>query len=873
MNFFCQFKHNVRGLWYNFPMKVYLIIFFTCFTAWVHGQEVDDLEKPQFTAQDATNIARFLQQNKDIKTAVDLTRTAWQMTRSFASNEQLLSQWETAWETPSMPLSAFPTINSHLTAGQFLIQFSDGMNLDDWRLIDLPLIDAFQDNNKRTSASEYFKLYINLPYYWQQLMNNMNPEATWLRIPGYQAPESTQPKNNKATQLYLVLKAVQSDNDLATILTANPWQAPFDRTQVALLRAQYHGTEAQWLALFYDWLELYQLMESSTQLLTMDQQKQFKQVIDITRQLWQNNQAAIDLLDSRIHPLMLLLLDQIPEKFKNPDHFNAALNLLIFDVVWEMDQAADYAGHALRQDIKNNLEICLNLSATQTPNPQPAMGKKQFQSCVADFVNWGSQRATHSSLSGRLQDLDGALALSRALELPHFQIINFLATAATNTEDCKQNMPLQANPVEWTLATESLAWLHDRWPGLMAEWADKNSQMTLLSTGQAINHYPECINPATVLNNQYEQVKTHWLKLKAAITEQLNIYRDTHLANNSQIDFFQPVNQFTSLSAEGITIAPCDVALSCGAFVELPATTALLDLFPNHLKMAQQFGLGTLKLCYEEVSWQNRETEPTHLNNNSIANYTGQLSLQLTGQYNDEKVFTKVIQSDTRHLYLFGENTESVLDMACPLPIVGQQINTQLERGTFGLFPNRLTFLTAQRTNINAVISNNWTAGEQWQIKLADENHSQFLEFDEKATVKQQVNEAFLRHNNAVQQQIYRKLMYSNAARINDSALSLATFEYLTERQLLNKMTQAIFPQYYLQADVRAALKGQQRLMDEAFFKAAFESQSNLLEMLNKGDELLYRHKDLWPSLTPLPAPGNLTDSQQQLQQIIQFSP
>ena len=192
--------------------------------------------------------------------------------------------------------------------------------------------------------------------------------------------------------------------------------------------------------------------------------------------------------------------------------------------------------------------------------------------------------------------------------------------SAQSDAACQKRLRIQANPIEWTLAAESMAWLHDRWPGLVSAWADKNQLVKLLKTGQNIYHNPDCLQVNTALQSQFETVRSQWLKLKAAIHDQLKIYRDNHLAENSQIDFFQPVNQYTQLASEGITITPCDVAKACGAFVELPASTALLDLFPNHLKMAQQFGLGELKLCYDQVEWNNRQTEPTHLNNNSIAN-------------------------------------------------------------------------------------------------------------------------------------------------------------------------------------------------------------------------------------------------------------
>ena len=233
---------------------------------------------------------------------------------------------------------------------------------------------------------------------------------------------------------------------------------------------------------------------------------------------------------------------------------------------------------------------------------------------------------------------------------------------------------------------------------------------------------------------------------------------------------------------------------------------------------------------------------PTHLDNNKIANFEGQLALSLKGKFQDKDVFSKQLYSDQNHIYLFGENNEEVLNTACPLPLVGQQINTTLDRGTFGLLPNRLTFLTASKIDINSVIRSNWS---NWLTQLNGD--SGFTYFDEMSAVKTSLNDAFLQKVNHLQQEIYRKLIANNLSRSNDSALSKATFDFITHRKLLDRMAAALYPQLLAaNPQLQAATKGQQRLVDMQYFRQAFQAQINVADMLIKGDENFQQHQSAW---------------------------
>jgi hypothetical protein len=293
----------------------------------------------------------------------------------------------------------------------------------------------------------------------------------------------------------------------------------------------------------------------------------------------------------------------------------------------------------------------------------------------------------------------------------------------------------------------------------------------------------------------------------------------------------------------------------------------LLNLFPNHLKLAEQFGLGQLEICYDQVQWQHRKPTPTHLDNNKIANFEGQLSIQLNGRFRDEIVFTKTLLSEQRHVYLFGENNQETLDTSCPLPIIGKQINTTLDRGTFGLLPNRLTFLAAQKVDINAVMRNNWA---QWQT-LLNAQPNEFNQYNEMNEIKTALNDAFLQKVNELQQQIYRKLITNNQSRTTDSALSKAVFEYTTHRKLMSHMTRGLYPQSYAsRPTLQAAISGNNRLVDMTFFREAFENQINVADMIKAGDDIFNMHQSTWGAINQ--AESLIHNTMEQLQQIKTFS-
>jgi len=816
----------------------YLIGLLLLLTGYAHGQ---DSELNLVTAQ---QVADHLRSEYPMAKAVYLTQMASQLSNSFASTEQLQQQWQQALAHPVVEPNQFTQINSHALMAQSLIQYTNGMNLNRWRQVSLPWQPTLPATTDQPLAAQTFNTWANLSYFWRQLMTDSGRSNMSLWLDWLDGEASAQPPVAvKAPALLPILRKLSANNQLPT-----PWPDRgiefLDELTIALLRQAKHHQDQQLLPLAYDWIEIYQLLELNDHLLTADEQQHLSQLIQLVSAYWLENESAVNQIDSQLHQLLTDLLLELPLKFKNPDHINIDLNQQIFKQLTGISSPSAYFNHPLRQSIQENLEVCLNLSVRQPPEPPEPIDSNQFISCLNDFVLWGTVTAQSAELASNLIRLDNVGSINRALDLPSFQIINNLTMQAAGEVECQQQLTPHSNAVEWLLAAETVSWFHDRWPALMADPTHQSLLQSLLNQGQQLHRYPDCLNQAKPLNQQLQLLTTKWEKLKAEINNQVKAYTQTELTAGNDIDLFKSTDQQTQYIPSDMMIKACDVTTACGAFESFTPSAELLSLFPNHLRLAEQFGLGELSICYDQVQWVNRKTAPTHLDNNKIANFSGQLSVKLIGRYQEQTVFTQNLISDQQHVYLFGENNQETLDMSCPLPIIGKQINTTLDRGTFGLLPNRLTFLTAQKTDINAVLRNNWS---RWQSKVINQPEENFTAFNDMNEVNNALNDAFLLHVNAIQQQIYRKLIANNLSRSNDSALSKAVFEFLTHRRLLSHMTTGMYPQLYAeQSNIRSALAGKNRLVDMQFFRQAYQSQMNVMDMMVLGDENLASHSFDW---------------------------
>ncbi len=812
-----------------------------------------DQARSTLNAEDAEAVAQFIKSQYGVGKAVYLTRIAEQLSLSFASQDQMQTHWQQALQEPVPSPHNMSQINTHALMAQVLIQYSNGMTLNRWRQVDLAPFKPLPPLTEQLSNSQIFYIWLNLNHYWHDILQRLTAQSStaWLGITELpQASPNSIELDNQLQQTLVFVDSLNKENSTTeqdhTLVNkikdfSQQWSS-WTPLSAVFLRQSLHQNRKLWLAWAYDWIEIYQRIELSPHLLTATEQQALQKYITASQVLWSNRQAIIEARDKNIFPLLQAVFEQLPAKFKNPDHFDLTINNQILALAIGLNNPDDYFTQPLRDQIQKNLEVCLNLSTHIPPNPERPIADHQFESCLRDFIDWAQVQAFDTGLAGQLTTLDNPVSMARVLDMAAPQIINYLPAQAVEDKNCLDQFSLKPNPLEWMLAVESLNWLHDRWPGIIAEKPPAQADLqSILDTGLKLHNYPECFQTATVLRAQFTELEQKWTTLKQAIRLYIKEYRDTHMAPGSDIDFFQNTDQLTDAVPDNLLISACDTKTACGASIKLKPDNKVLQLFPNHLKIAQQLQLGDLSICYDNVSWQERKSLPTQLNNKKIANYEGQLHVTLVGKYQDHIVFEQPLETSQRYIYLFAENNPSVLDMACPLPIIGQQITTSLDRGTYGLLPNRLTFLAAQKVDVNNIIRHHWP---QWQSSI---NVSRVNIVDPMDNIKPLVNETFIQHANTVQQQIYRKLTTSNPARIYDSALSNAVFEYLTESRRLKATVQTLFPAtYHKNAAIRSALTGHKAMMNLDFFKHAYETQLNLMDMMAQGDAIIELHKPAW---------------------------
>jgi hypothetical protein len=339
-----------------------------CLLLWVltaHTQsETESAPAPEIEVlqlADAEAIANHLRLEYGVAKAVYLTRLAQQLSQSFASTEQLQQQWQQALQAEVTEPQAFTHINTHALMAQSLIQYTNGMTLNRWRQIDLPAPDPQQHPVDAPISPTTFQAWLTLNRSWSNMLQgDKGPQvAKWL--PWIDAPADAETAATETTDATpadsaypLILATLNPDQpmNVADFNTLLAQPLSLDPLSVALLRQDWHRGQQQLLALAYDWIELYQLIELSPALMTAEEQQQMGALIQQTAAFWQANQSQVDGLDTQLFAVVDTLLSELPNKFKNPDHFNLSLNQQLFSLLTHINNPAVYFDHPLRDDIQ-----------------------------------------------------------------------------------------------------------------------------------------------------------------------------------------------------------------------------------------------------------------------------------------------------------------------------------------------------------------------------------------------------------------------------------------------------------------------------------------------------------------------------------------
>ncbi|HFC30057.1 MAG TPA: hypothetical protein ENJ44_03325 [Oceanospirillales bacterium] len=827
-----------------------------------------------------------LRKNYGISGSVLLTRTLWQILNSYSNQQQAENVWQSAINTVSTLASDKKMsdlyLDSRYTFGQIMIEYTHGMNIYAWNANRTNAQITKSELEDFLTANDELTIYMNLEQVWHFLLLDIAKQENveWnqvflksLDLFSEEAATESEDINQKnddekkrpvSVNVFSLLAQWQTSKEKPELLAEmmrklNDLQASNVYFYNSLFRFLLEKENEHYLNASLAWFAISQqfylikpeLQEEDAKLLGDFIENQDTWFLSHESELLAVNTQLPSLLEKNIHTLKKYYADA-----KEEINFEQSL-ATIYHIL--TPKLSNYIQLPFRKNIMQNLEVCFNISEDLAPYPQLPIEKDQFDGCVSDMVNAATKRAKSLELSGSIKGDIQEAALDRALQLPPWQIIN-ITYASSAKNDCLDEGMNLPNPFEWSMAAEALLWFSDRWPVLMHIFPQKNQVKQVVASGEQLISKLQCLKkaPMQLLDDDLQQILQSWQNTKALIGKVVDEFTQNNLRSGSDIDLLAgSIEAESHYRVENMEIEACDVQNVCGVHVKLESSRALFGLFPKHLLVADQLKIGSLKLCYDNVGWEQRRIASTHLDNDNVANYYGHFSFSLKGFYNDKEVFERKIIDKEEYLYLFAENSEEVLNTYCPLPLVGKKISTKLERGTYGLVPNRLTFLTASRVKETDILLGNWQTGDEWSDKILTEAAETVYE-DKFADLNSDVQQAYQAKAKQLQDVIYQSLLNKIAkpslaqkALLNEFAKMQRASKLFYARNYLLQMNQLIGNDF-----IHGLFFGENRIFDSNSIAEYYNNQNNINVLIKAMDENLEKNKIQWNEL-----PNNLSYS------------
>ncbi len=861
--------------------KTYFLIAFLLMPihAYSQGDEVIENKDEEIVPMSlvATQDVVFeLRKNYGIKASVELTRALWQVLHAYSNQQQAQIIWQSAINKVTDLDDSLPiVVSSSYNAGEVMITYVNGMSEKKWntnrrlpRINKEKLGDFLRMNDDLT-------IYFNLQPVWELLLQgvvkqkNINwSEVFQKSLKVFELPKLVEKPEDNHNQ---VLAETQQDNDLSPVPSLasalDTWIYSEDREHelsglmqrvdllknnqlsLALIRFVLAKDNEQFLSSAMTWFALAQQLLARLDSLSESELSFYQKFIEENDAWFLTKEQDLMAVDTRISELIELSFHQIKPIVQNPQNLTNVKLTSVYELLYS--NFGKYMSSPFRNKIRKDLEVCLNISEEFAPYPQEPIDEKQFKGCVDDMYNAAVNESTSRELSGTLIKVENTQALDRALALPVWQTINILYANLASTECLKTSKQLP-NPLEWTMAAESMLWFADRWPAYMDKYQQKNKIYEIIAKGRLLFDGLDCTKDKNneLLNAEFNRVVQSWKQVETDIQKVIEEFNATFLKPGSDLDLIDDTQSKSNYRVEGAKIAACNVQSSCGVLVELEPSKALYNLFPSYLLMADQLKQGHVKLCYDDVGWEDRRAAPTHLDNNNVANYMGKFSFSLKGFYNDQLVFSRKITDKQEYNYIFAANTEAVLNTYCPLSIVGEKISTKLARGTFGLVPNRLTFLTASRANETDILVGNWASGEEWENAILGDDVEVVAE-DNLDDLQAKIVTAYQQKAKQLQDIIYKSLLnkqakasepqkglYNSFATMQRHEKLLFSYNYLLQMDRLMQ-----------DDDLHGLFFGSNKVVDASTIKNHFENQVNIKVLQSEVERNLQSNQEKWNAL------------------------
>lgn len=525
-----------------------------------------------------------------------------------------------------------------------------------------------------------------------------------------------------------------------------------------------------------------------------------------------------------------------------------------------------YFDQPVRRRISEEIDSCASAAADTDSQGFATMSREQFDDCLESLVEMSADEVSKEELSGDIDGPFGAEQVRRELMMPPWQRINFTLGYLHDRFPTACELPANPlpNPLEWSSLANMFAWLARQGPVFFQ--TPENEALVLRMRQQGIELLREITQQVDCISGQSSGINDPVSRgladyrlalgdLVAGIREAELEFRAERLKPGADAVLHGDASQKTAYRTEDLIIGPCNPDRICEMSGQLEATRALIGLFPDPYLIADQTGLGSIEICYDNMQWINRHAEPVRADDPHVANYFGQLSFDLVGRYRESGVVTDVFGSNftspDEYHYLFAAATEEVLEDSCPTEWVGTKIVTSLgSRNAIRVVPDRLTYLASIRKRPSEVINSNWSRGAEWRDGFVTAVGVTPHEYAMDETISGRVNQHLQSLYQAQQSVIYTSLLRpeSRGGR-NDSLLELQ--EELTARKALVRSYINLFnPDLMVDSDeIRASLEGYNSLLDNAVLRRFREGNTAVASINDIGLSRLEEFQVSWNRL------------------------
>ena len=550
--------------------------------------------------------------------------------------------------------------------------------------------------------------------------------------------------------------------------------------------------------------------------------------------------------------------DRLPILRRDLGDAAARLALLIPDLNYYFDQP-------VRQRISNRVAECVVAAGSPVQPETAGMSREQFDDCLQSLIGMAGNLVSREELAGDPDGPFGADQLRRELAMPPWQRINFSLGYLHERFPTGCEMPAEPlpNPLEWSVLANLVTWLARQSPVYFQTPENEALIVEMRQQGlaliQNLSQQVDCISgTGTGINDPVSRGLVDYRlaldELVAGIREAEIEFRGQRLKVGADVVLHGDASQATAYRSEALFIGPCDPGQICEMTGELEATRALIGLFPDPYLIADQTGLGSMEICYENVQWVNRRGEPVRSDDPHVANYYGQLSFDLVGRFRENgethRVFGSNFVSPDEYHYLFAAATDEVREDSCPTEWVGTKIVTPLNNdGRIRVVPNRLTYLAGTRRKPSEIIASNWGRGAEWRDWFVTGLGVTPHEYEPDKGISDRVGQQLQTLYQAEQSVIYNDLLRPRSRgwrRKADSLLNLQ--EELTARKaLVLSYISLFYPEHLVQSDsIRGLLEGHGALLDTEMLRRFQQSSVAVASINDTGLTRLERFQAEW---------------------------